>query len=59
MDRLKQLRRCRKGATAIEYALIAALVATAAIAAFMRLGNEVEGSFNRTSNALATTSSSA
>ncbi len=57
--RLKTLRGCDRGATAIEYAVLAALVATAAIAAFVRLGGEVQGSFNRTSNALQTSSSSA
>jgi pilus assembly protein Flp/PilA len=48
----KLLWRCRRGATAIEYALLAAIVATAAIAAFVRLGDQVDASFNRTSNAL-------
>jgi pilus assembly protein Flp/PilA len=52
VQKLKQLIRCNKGATAIEYAILAALVATAAIAAFIQLGDEVEASFNRTSNAM-------
>ena len=54
---VKLVGRCRNGATAIEYALLAALVATAAVAAFIRLGSEVDGSLNRTSNALASTTS--
>lgn len=58
MHNLKLLWRCRKGATAIEYALLAAIVATAAVAAFVRLGNEVDGSFNRTSNALGASTAS-
>ena len=40
------------GATAIEYALIAALIAVAAIGAFVSLGNQVESTFNSTTNAL-------
>jgi len=55
---LKAIFRCSKGATAIEYAILAALVATAAIAAFVNLGNQVEGSFNRTSDAMKASSSS-
>ena len=35
---LKDLRRDESGATAIEYGLIAALIAIAALAAFSRLG---------------------
>jgi pilus assembly protein Flp/PilA len=36
-----------KGATAIEYGLIAALVAVAAISAMTYLGTSVKGTFNR------------
>lgn len=36
----------KKGATAIEYGLIAALIAVAAIAAMTSVGNEVIGTFN-------------
>lgn len=52
MQKLKQLIGCSRGATAIEYAILAALVATAAIAAFIQLGNQVEASFDRTGNAM-------
>ncbi len=50
----RRLLRCSRGATAIEYAVLAALIATAAIAAFIRLGNEVNSSFARTNNAIET-----
>ena len=35
----------RRGATAIEYALIASLISVAALAAFNNLGGEVENSY--------------
>ena len=38
--------RDRRGATAIEYALVAALIAVAAIAAFKNLGGQVGTTFN-------------
>lgn len=38
-----------KGATAIEYGLIAALIAVAAIAAMSRLGGRVSATFNNVS----------
>ncbi|WP_277981562.1 Flp family type IVb pilin [Sphingomonas phyllosphaerae] len=38
----------RRGATAIEYGLIAALVAVAAIAAMKGLGNQLVNTYNRT-----------
>lgn len=41
-----------KGATAIEYGLIAALIAVAAIAAMQGLGSAVGESFNDTSSIL-------
>jgi pilus assembly protein Flp/PilA len=40
------------GATAIEYGLIAALIAVAAIAAMGTLGNKLGGTFNNVSNKL-------
>ena len=40
------------GATAIEYGLIAALIAVAAIAAMSSLGNELGTTFNTVSNKL-------
>ena len=43
--------RCSRGATAIEYGLIAALIAVAAIAAMKGLGNQLKTTFgNVTSN---------
>jgi pilus assembly protein Flp/PilA len=41
-----------KGATAIEYGLIAALIAVAAIAAMQNIGNKLGTTFNNVSNAL-------
>lgn len=39
-----------KGATAIEYGLIAALIAVAAITAMTSLGNQLSKTFNNVSN---------
>ena len=39
-------RRAQKGVTMIEYALIAALIAVAAIAALTMIGNETKTTFN-------------
>ncbi|KQM65173.1 pilus assembly protein [Sphingomonas sp. Leaf17] len=39
----------KKGATAIEYGLIAALIAVAAIAAMQGLGNQLTKTFNNVS----------
>lgn len=47
MHYLKSLWRCESGATAIEYGLIAALIAIAAIAGFTAVGRSVNGSFDR------------
>ena len=41
-----------KGATAIEYGLIAALIAVAAIAAMQNIGNKLGTTFNNVSNEL-------
>jgi pilus assembly protein Flp/PilA len=41
-----------KGATAIEYGLIAALIAVAAIAAMQSVGNKLNTTFNNVSNHL-------
>ncbi len=43
-----------KGATAIEYGLIAALIAVAAIAAMQGLGNSLNKTFNNVSTKLNT-----
>jgi pilus assembly protein Flp/PilA len=42
-----------KGATAIEYGLIAALIAVAAITAMGNIGNTLGNTFNNVSNAMA------
>jgi pilus assembly protein Flp/PilA len=48
---IRALVRNRRGATAIEYGLIAALIAVAAIAAMQGLGNQLKKTFgNVTSN---------
>jgi len=44
--------RCSKGATAIEYALVASLISIAAIGAMANLGNKVDATFNNVSNHL-------
>lgn len=44
------------GATAIEYGLIAALIAVAAIAAMQGLGDSLKTTFNATSSSMAVTS---
>ena len=41
-----------KGATAIEYGLIAALIAVAAIAAMGNIGNKLNSTFNNVSSSL-------
>lgn len=46
------LLRNTRGATAIEYALIATLISVAAIAAFHNLGDGVLGKFNTIDNSL-------
>jgi pilus assembly protein Flp/PilA len=46
----KLLRRDEAGATAIEYGLIAALIAVAAIAAMQGLGTSLKTTFNSTSS---------
>lgn len=53
MQFINKLVRDEAGATAIEYGLIAALIAVAAIAAMQGLGNQLKGTFNKTSGCLA------
>lgn len=52
MKFFKNLFRDDAGATAIEYGLIAALIAVAAITAMQGLGNELQTTFNTTSSAM-------
>ena len=47
---LRSLRHNRKGATAIEYGLIAALIAVAAIAAMQGLGTKLKTTFSNVSS---------
>lgn len=42
MRRLRTLLRDRRGGTAIEYALVASLIAVAAIVAFRNLGTQID-----------------
>ena len=52
MTRFLQLIKNSKGATAIEYGLIAALIAVAAIAALQGVGTKLGSTFNNASNSL-------
>ena len=54
---IRRLRRNNKGATAIEYGLIAALVAVAAIGAMTALGSSLQGIFTDAGTALDNASS--
>jgi pilus assembly protein Flp/PilA len=50
MRRITQIMRCERGANAIEYALVAALISIAALAAMSNLGNKIDTMFNNVSN---------
>lgn len=52
MTFLSNFLRNEEGATAIEYGLIAALIAVAAIAAMQGLGDSLKTSFNNTSSTM-------
>ena len=52
MQFVRKLLRNSKGATAIEYGLIAALIAVAAIAAMQNIGKALGTTFNNVSNSL-------
>lgn len=54
MKFIKKLFRNEEGATAIEYGLIAALIAVAAITAMQGLGSQLTSTFETTSSAMAT-----
>lgn len=47
-----RLVQCERGANAIEYALVASLIAIAAVAAYQNLGNKVDTMYNNISNHL-------
>ena len=53
MGMFRRLLRDRAGATAIEYGLIAALIAVAAISAMQGLGGQLKTTFNKTSSSMA------
>jgi pilus assembly protein Flp/PilA len=52
MNKLAKIILSKKGATAIEYGLIAALIAVAGITAMSRVGNRLGTTFNNAANAL-------
>ena len=52
MVKLLKLVKNEDGATAIEYGLIAALIAVAAIGAMQGIGNKLNSTFNNVSNSL-------
>ena len=55
---LKGFRKDEKGATAIEYGLIAALISVAIIAGASALGGKLNSTFNHLSNCMDNTSAS-
>ena len=52
MRRLMRRLRCERGATAIEYALVASLISIAAIAAMNGLGGKIGTMYNNVSTKL-------
>ncbi|MCW6529341.1 MULTISPECIES: Flp family type IVb pilin [Sphingomonas] len=52
MQKIRIFLRNSKGATAIEYGLIAALIAVAAIAAMQGLGNQLNTTFTNVSTSM-------
>ena len=52
MQFIRKLIRDKKGATAIEYGLIAALIAVAAITAMQGLGSSLNGTFTNISDCM-------
>ena len=59
MKFFKNLLRDEAGATAIEYGLIAALIAVAAITAMQGLGNQLSTTFNDVTTAMSGTNTAA
>jgi pilus assembly protein Flp/PilA len=57
MSKFLKLIKNEKGATAIEYGLIAALIAVAAIAAMQNIGSSLSETFNNVSGCLDDTTS--
>jgi len=52
MGRIKAFFQDESGATAIEYGLLAALIAIAAIAAMSTVGTKLSGAFSKVGNSL-------
>jgi pilus assembly protein Flp/PilA len=52
MQKIRNFVKNNKGATAIEYGLIAALIAVAAIAAMQGLGNQMKSTFNKVNTSM-------
>ncbi|MFN4240590.1 MAG: Flp family type IVb pilin [Erythrobacter cryptus] len=59
MTFFKNLLRDEQGATAIEYGLIAALIAVAAITAMTAVGGEISNTFNKVDSQLKTANTKA
>lgn len=57
MNMIRKLKKNTKGATAIEYGLIAALVAVAAIAAMTQLGTQLNNTLTKVKTEMASTGS--
>ncbi|KQM18170.1 pilus assembly protein [Sphingomonas sp. Leaf24] len=55
MQKIRTFLKNSKGATAIEYGLIAALIAVAAITAMQGLGNQLSKTFNNVSGQMGAT----
>lgn len=55
MQFIRKMLKNTKGATAIEYGLIAALIAVAAIAAMTSLGSQLSKTFNNVSSSMKST----
>lgn len=52
MSGLRAILRCERGANAIEYALVASLIAIAAVGAFHNLANKLDGLYNNVQNSM-------
>ncbi len=50
LERIRRIHKCDRGATAVEYGLIAALISVAAIAAMTTLGTTMGNTFNKVGN---------
>jgi pilus assembly protein Flp/PilA len=55
MRLIRSILRDRRGGSAIEYALVATLIAVAAIAAFNNLGNQADSNLNNVGAAISVT----